>query len=261
MQKRIVGGKTGKPVGRGRNIRLVLAFDGTAYHGWQIQADRPTVQGTLRDAISKITGEEIQLNGSGRTDAGTHARRLIANFHTHSRMTPRSWVRALNSNLPRDIRVLSAARVPLEFHARRDARSKTYRYQIYRGSVIAPHLAREHYHYPYPVDVPLMQKAARRYIGEHDFASFTPLKVAGSMSTVRKIFRCELREQGRRLLFSVEGNGFLQYMVRNMIGTLLELGRGLLTIRQFVDLFKRRDRTLARFTAPAHGLILIRVRY
>jgi tRNA pseudouridine38-40 synthase len=261
MQKRIGGGKTRKPVSHARNIRIALAFDGAAYHGWQIQADQPTVQGAVREAIRKITGEEIKLIGSGRTDAGTHARRMIANFLNHSRMDPPSWVRALNSNLPRDIRVLSAARVPLVFHARRDALSKTYRYQIYRGGVIPPHLARENYHYPYPIDVAVMKRAARRYIGEHDFACFTPKKVADAKSTVRKIFRCELKELGRRLLFYVEGNGFLQYMVRNMAGTLLELGRGRLSLRQFEELFERRDRTLAGFTAPAHGLILMKVRY
>lgn len=261
MQSRIGGNKTRKPVSPDRNIRLVLAFDGTAYHGWQIQADRPTIQGIIRNAIAKISGEDVKLTGSGRTDAGTHARRLVANFHTRSRMDPPSWVRALNSKLPRDIRILSAARVPPDFHARRSACSKTYRYQIYRGRVLPPHLSREHYHYPYPIDVPLMQKAAGRFIGEHDFASFTPQKIAGTKATIRRILRCELKEKGRRVLFSVEGNGFLQYMVRNMIGTLLELGRGQLSLREFEDLFKKRDRTLAGFTAPAHGLILLRVRY
>jgi tRNA pseudouridine38-40 synthase len=261
MQSRIRGRKTRKPVSPARNIRLILAFDGTAYHGWQIQADQATVQGIIRDAIGKISGEEVKLIGSGRTDAGTHARRLVANFLTQSRMESSSWVRALNSKLPRDIRILSAARVPLDFHARRNARSKTYRYQIYRGRVIPPHLAREHYHYPYPIDVALMQSAARHFIGEHDFASFTPQKVSGTKATLRRIFDCELTERGRRLVFSVEGNGFLQYMVRNMIGTLLELGRGRMSLRQFEDLFQKRDRTLAGFTAPAHGLILLKVRY
>jgi tRNA pseudouridine38-40 synthase len=261
MQSRIGGDKTRKPVSTTRNIRLVLAFDGTAYHGWQIQADRPTIQGIVRDAITKTSGEDVKLTGSGRTDAGTHARRLVANFHTRSPMDPSSWLCALNSRLPRDIRVLSAARVPLDFHARRSARSKTYRYQIYRGRVIPPHLAREHYHYPYPIDIPMMQKAVGRFIGEHDFASFTPQKIAGSKETIRKIFRCELREKGRRILFVVEGNGFLQHMVRNMIGTLLELGRGRMSLQEFEDLFRKRDRTLAGFTAPAHGLTLLTVRY
>ncbi len=261
MQDRISGRKTGKPVTSLQNIRLTLAYDGTAYHGWQVQADQPTVQGIMRAAVRHISGEEVSLTGSGRTDSGTHARRLTANFTTHSRIGPYSWVRALNSILPHDIRVLSAQRVPLDFHSRRDAISKTYRYQVFCGAILPPHLAREHYHYPYPIDIPSMEKAARLFIGEHDFASFTPAKISISRSTVRRIFRCELKKRGLQLLFSVEGNGFLQYMVRNMIGTLLELGRGRITLRQFEDLFRKRDRTLAGFTAPARGLVLIRVRY
>jgi tRNA pseudouridine38-40 synthase len=261
MQDRISGREAGKPVTSFRNIRLTLAYDGTAYHGWQVQADQSTIQGIVCDAIRHISGEEVSLTGSGRTDAGTHARRLTANFATHSRIRPPSWVRALNSILPHDIRVLSARRVAHDFHSRRDAISKIYRYQIFCGAILPPHLAREHYHYPHPIDITLMEKAARLFIGEHDFASFTPAKISSSKKTVRRILRCELKKRGLRLLFSVEGNGFLQYMVRNMIGTLLELGRGRITPRQFEDLFGKRDRTLAGFTAPAHGLVLIRVRY
>ena len=261
MQGRIGGREARKPVTALRNIRLTLAFEGTAYHGWQIQADQPTVQGIVREAIRQISGEEVKLTGSGRTDAGTHARRLVANFTTQMRIEPPSWVRALNSSLPPDIRVLSACRVPPAFHARRDARSKTYRYQVYRGLILPPHLAREHYHYPYPIDIPVMKNAARLFIGDHDFASFTPKKVSDTKATVRRVFRCGLRARGPFLLFSVEANGFLQYMVRNMIGTLLELGRGRITLGEFEELFRKRDRSLAGFTAPAKGLILVSVRY
>jgi tRNA pseudouridine38-40 synthase len=261
LQGRVNGRKTGEPVKIPRNIRLTLAFDGTAYHGWQIQPDQLTVQGVVRDAIRRIAGEDVSLIGSGRTDSGTHARCLVANFVTHSGMEAASWTRALNSLLPQDIRILSTRRVPLDFHARRHARSKLYRYQIYRGRILPPHLMREHYHYPYPLDLALMEKAAGIFVGEHDFASFTPAKVSGEKATVRRIFRCSLKQKGSRLCFSVEGNGFLQYMVRNMIGTLLDLGRARMTLRQFEDLFRKRDRTLAGSTAPAHGLVLIKVRY
>ncbi len=261
MQSRIGSHEARQPVINTRNIRLTLAFDGTGYHGWQIQAGQPTIQGTVRQAIEKIAGERPNLTGCGRTDAGTHARRLVANFSTQSRMEPAAWVRALNSSLPSDIRVLSARWVPAGFHARRDARSKIYRYQIYRGPILPPHLAREHYHYPYPLDLPVMRKAARLFVGDHDFASFTPRKVAASKGTLRRVLRSELRTKGLRLLFSVEANGFLQYMVRNMIGTLLEVGRGRITLADFESLFKKRDRALAGCTAPAHGLVLIRVRY
>jgi tRNA pseudouridine38-40 synthase len=284
MQGWIPSRKARKPINATRNIRLRIAFDGTGFHGWQIQTDKPTIQGTIRDAIEMITGERVTLTGSGRTDSGTHARGLVANFVTTSTMPVTAWVPALNRQLPTAIRVLSAARVPLAFHARRAARSKIYRYQIYRGKIQPPHLEREFFHYPFSLDLPLMERAARSFLGEHDFASFAAGsgKKDGSHSveadsappepeitgttlsaraTVRQIFRCSLTSRGRSLIFTVEGNGFLHHMVRNMVGTLLELGRGRITFEQFQELFGKRDRTLAGFTAPAHGLILLRVRY
>ncbi len=284
MQSRIAGHQTRQPVKTCHNIRLLLAYDGGAFHGWQIQPGRPTVQGTVRDAIERITGEQLKLIGSGRTDAGTHARGMVANFITASQMPLTAWSPALNRLLPPEIRVLSARRVPLEFHARLAASSKVYRYQIYRGAVMPPHLAREHFHFPYPLVLTLMETAARSFVGEHDFASFaahsgrevasscTPgvgadSEIAGGnaeglpIHTVRRIMRCELKSRGRQLLVTVEGNGFLHHMVRNMVGTLLEMGRGRISLEQFRDLFERRDRTLAGFTAPACGLILLRVRY
>ncbi|MBN1570419.1 MAG: tRNA pseudouridine(38-40) synthase TruA [Acidobacteria bacterium] len=243
-----------------RNIRLILAFDGTEYHGWQIQNDSKTLQGLLSEAIARITGEKAGITGSGRTDAGTHARGLAANFHTGSRIAPRQLVRALNSLLPRDVRVLSARQVPHAFHARRDAVSKVYRYQMYLGPILPPHLMREYFHYPIPVDIPKMETAARLFIGEHDFTSYAK-KNAISSSATRRIFRCELKKLGRRLLLTVEGNGFLHHMVRNMAGTLLEVGRGTISLTDFQNLFSKRDRTQAGFTAPAHGLVLLKVKY
>lgn len=242
-----------------RNIRISLAFDGSAYCGWQIQKNQPTVQGVVSETISKITGEQVKLTGSGRTDAGTHARGLVANFHTNSKIDTARIVPALNSMLPRDIRILSARQVPTAFHARRDARSKVYRYQIYLGSILMPHLAKEYFHFPYPVDIPKMVRTAGLFTGEHDFASFakSPLRP----DTVRVIYRCNLTRKGCHLIMTVEGNGFLHHMVRNMAGTLLEVGRGSITLGEFRELFRKRDRTLAGFTAPAHGLILVKVRY
>jgi len=295
MQGRIAGHKARQPLRPVRNIRLVLAFDGAAFHGWQLQPGKPTIQQAVMDAIERVSGERVVLTGSGRTDAGTHARGLVANFTTNARMPAEAWVPALNCLLHRDIRVLSSRRVPLAFHARLAAQSKIYCYQIYRGPVIPPHLAREHFHYPYALDVRLMERAAQSFVGEHDFAGFAaksglrPEKqCAGSrstaegglserhheqtsgppgrredvkVSTVRRILSCGLKSRGLRLIFTVEGNGFLHHMVRNMAGTLLDLGRGKMTFEQFEQLFEKRDRTLAGFTAPAHGLILLRVRY
>src|SRR5688572_10021241 len=248
-----------------RNVRLILAFDGTAYHGWQIQKNTLTVQKILGDALERVTEERVKLIGSGRTDAGTHARGLAANFISSNRIPPRNLVKALNSLLPRDIRVLSARRVPKEFHAQHAARSKIYRYQIYRGEVMPPHLAREHFHYQLPLDLEAMTHAAGLFAGKHDFASFAAksnkVSRGNSRNTVRNIIRAELKRRGRRLLFTVEGDGFLHHMVRNMVGTLLQVGRGRISLDEFRALFVKRDRNLAGFTAPAHGLILLRVRY
>ncbi len=242
-----------------RNIRILLAFDGTAYCGWQQQKHQPTIQGTVSEAISRITGETIRLTGSGRTDAGTHARGLVANFLTRSRIGPGRLVPALNSVLPRDIRVLAARRAPIAFHARRDARAKIYRYQTYLGPILPPHIRREFFHFPFPVDATAMEEAARRFVGEHDFASFA--KTPHPPNTVRRIDRCNLKQEGRRMLLTVEGNGFLHHMVRTMAGTLLEIGRGSMSMPQFEGLFTGRDRTLGGFTAPACGLILLKVKY
>jgi tRNA pseudouridine38-40 synthase len=243
-----------------RNIRLTVAFDGSAYHGWQIQKSAPTVQGLMVETIFRITHERVSITGSGRTDAGTHARGLVANFITESRMTTKEMVRALNGLLPRDVRILSAREVHPEFHARRDAVSKTYRYQIYLGPILMPHLRREFFHFPYPVEVLKMQRMAGLFVGKHDFASYAK-KTSVTTNTVRHIFRCDLKKEGYRLLLTVEGNGFLHHMVRNMAGTLLEVGRGSISQKDFRNLFVKKDRTLAGFTAPANGLVLLKVQY
>lgn len=268
MQHRIQTGKTGKPLNR--NIRLDIAFDGTSYDGWQVQKDRPTIQGVLGDAILRVTGEHVKLHGSGRTDAGVHARRMVANFHTKARVPAAAFAPALNRLLPPEIRVLASREAGGDFHARLSARSKIYRYRVYRGSVMPPHMARECFHYPYRVDVALMKQACQLLTGEHDFGSFAKnsgLTRAGSAgqaadrSTVRRILRFRLRQNGRELVFTVEGTGFLHHMVRNLVGTLLELGRGQVSLAQLERLLQVRDRTQAGFTAPACGLTLLRVSY
>ena len=267
MQHRIETRETGEPLIR--NIRLDIAFDGTSFDGWQIQKNRPTIQGMLRDAILKVTGEHVKLHGSGRTDAGVHARRMIANFHTMSHVPAPAFARALNRLLPPEIRVLASRRAAHDFHARLSARSKTYRYRVYLGPVMPPHLARESFHYPYPVDVRAMKQAGSTLTGEHDFGSFA--KQSGMVraaanhpvdrSTVRRLLRIDVKQKGHELTFTVEGTGFLHHMVRNIVGTLLELGRGQMSPEEFGELLHKRDRTLAGFTAPARGLTLLKVRY
>jgi tRNA pseudouridine38-40 synthase len=243
-----------------RNIRLVIAFDGTAYSGWQTQINAPSIQSILSAALAGITGEAISLTGCGRTDSGTHARRFVANFFTGSKIPTDRLPPALNTALPRDIRILAANEAPMDFHAIKSARSKIYRYQIYTGSIFPPHLIREYFHFPYPFDLDRMAAAARLFPGEHDFASYAKTG-SGVSNTIRRILRCEFRRQGARINLTVEGNGFLHHMVRNMAGTLLEVGQGRISLSDFTALFEKRDRTQAGFTAPAHGLILVKVRY
>ena len=260
MQVRKPGGETRQSFIAKRNIRLKIAFDGTSYHGWQIQNDSLTIQGQVSAALSKITGELVSLTGSGRTDSGTHARGLVANFFTGSRIPPAQIKRALNSVLPHDIRIMDARPVAASFHARSSAVSKKYLYQIYTGNVLPPHMLREYFHFPFPIDIPLMKTAVSLFVGKHDFASFAKTNSAVA-NTVRHIYRCELKKKGRCLHLIVEGNGFLHHMVRNMAGTLLEVGRGSISLADFHGLFEKRDRRLAGFTAPSHGLILMKVRY
>jgi tRNA pseudouridine38-40 synthase len=225
-----------------------------------MQSGPPSIQGVVSAALNRITGETISLTGSGRTDSGTHARGLVANFFTGSKIPADRLSHALNCMLPRDIRILAARDVPQDFHARKSARSKIYRYQIYNGSILPPHLMREYFHFPYPLEFDRMEAAAKLFPGEHDFASYAKTG-SGVSDTIRSIFRCDLRRQGGRIYLTVEGDGFLHHMVRSMAGTLLEVGRGRISLSDFAALFGKRDRTQAGFTAPAHGLILVKVRY
>jgi len=265
MRGRHAGDQAGKQVRAVRNIRLIVAFDGTCYCGWQIQKGQPTIQGTLREALRKVTGGDTLPTGSGRTDAGVHARGLVAGFRTSASIPTSALVRALNTVLPLDIRILSAATVAPSFHPRRSAKSKTYRYQVFQGRVLPPHLRLDHFHYPYSIDRESVEAAVRLVEGEHDFASFAARsgveRERGSRGTVRHIFRARVRKEGNRLLFTFEGDGFLHHMVRNLVGTVLEVGRGRIVLDQFRSLFESRDRTRAGFTAPACGLTLMRVRY
>ena len=252
-----------------RNVKLTVAFDGTAFSGWQIQPGALTIQGLLSDAVARVTGETPVIHGSGRTDAGVHARALVANFRTGSRIPPAQLLRALNSSLPRDIRVMSASFASESFHARIGAKSKVYRYQIYRGAILPPHLAREFWHCTFPIDLGIIREGVRLLRGQHDFASFAAksgkLDLPGSpdkdRNTVRTLFRAEVKSAGVRLVFEFEGSGFLHHMVRNMVGTVLDLGRGKYSLQAFADLLEQRDRTLAGITALACGLILWKVKY
>ena len=261
-------GEGGNAPNAPRYLLLRLAYDGTDFYGWQIQPDRPTIQGHLTEALVKISCAPVHLHGAGRTDAGVHACAQAASVKLHSPIPCANLVQALNDHLPESIRVLSAQAVPPEFHARRSARSKVYRYRIYREKLCAPWLARYVYPYPYPLDEAAMSRAARQVEGRQDFRSFASAVAASKgaeaneeKSTVRTIFSSTLEREKHELVYTVEGSGFLNHMVRNMVGTLIELGRGKIPSDGIPRILAARHRSAAGPTAPARGLHLMQVCY
>jgi tRNA pseudouridine38-40 synthase len=256
-----------------RNIKLVLAYDGTDFAGWQVQPDQNTIQGTLAAAIERITSEQVLAQGSGRTDAGVHALAQVATFPTNSPIPPQNLVIALNDTLPAAIRVLSAEQVDSEFHPRASAKAKTYRYRVFRDAVCSPFLARYVYHHPYPLDEAPMTGAAKHIVGEHDFSSFAAADPDRTRriqeangdedgpSNVRTIFSSEFRREGAELIYEVKGDGFLHHMVRNLVGTFLLVGKGSLAPADIVPIMESRNRSAAGPTAPASGLYLVSVEY
>lgn len=243
-----------------RNIKLTISYDGTGFHGFQSQPRLRTVQGELERAILKLTGESVKVIGSGRTDAGVHAWGQVVNFLTASRIPAEKWPIAMNVNLPSDIVVRSAEEVPVSFHSRYDAVGKVYRYQIDRGRYPDVFLRRYAWHVPQDLDLAAMQEAAGHMAGEHDFTSFcssaTPVE-----DKVRQVQKVQIEEREHLLWITVEGSGFLWNMVRIMVGTLVDAGRGRIAPDQIPEILRARDRTVAGETAPAHGLTLLRVHY
>jgi tRNA pseudouridine38-40 synthase len=249
-----------------RNIKIVLAYDGSEFAGWQIQPDAATIQGTLASAIGRITAEKVLPQGSGRTDAGVHALAQVATFMTASTIPAENLVKALNDILPASIRVLEASKVPPDFHARKSARGKTYRYRIYRGPICPPFLARYVWHNPYPLDERAMQKAAAVVVGEHDFTSFAAVDPERAcddepVSNARRIFESRWERSEDELVYTVRGNGFLHHMVRNLVGTFVLVGKGTLQPEDMTKILEARKRSAAGATAPAGGLFLVQVDY
>ena len=259
-----------------RNLKLTIAYDGHDFAGWQIQPDRPTIQGTLVSVIEHITGEKTLPQGSGRTDAGVHARAQVATVSTQSPIPLANFRKALNDLLPATIRVLSVEEAPPEFHARKSAHTKTYEYRIYRSEICPPFLCRYVYHHPYPLNESRMTEAAAVVLGEHDFTSFAavdperkkpePKKSefkqddAGAIN-VRTIYSSTWHRSGDELIYRVRGNGFLHHMVRNLVGTYLMVGKGNVSLLDLQRILEARDRSAASATAPASGLFLLSVEY
>jgi len=247
-----------------RNLKLTVAYDGTDFAGWQIQPGAGTVQGTLASAVGRITGEKVLPQGSGRTDAGVHALAQVATFHTDSVIPAANFVIALNDLLPASIRVLSVEEVPADFHPRKSAEAKTYRYRIFREAICPPLLARYVWHYPYPLDENAMRQAAPLVGGQHDFTSFAavdPERGREGISNVRRIFSSQWRRESCELIYEVRGNGFLHHMVRNLVGTFVLVGKGTLNPADITRILEAKERSAAGATAPASGLYLVNVEY
>jgi len=246
-----------------RNLKLVVQYDGTGYVGWQRQAAGASVQGLIEDALAPIEGSAVTVHGAGRTDAGVHALGQVASVHLETSLDPSVLGRALNAALPDDVRVIGVEVVSDEFHARFSATGKTYEYRFVNAPFVSPFLFRYAWHVPQPLNVDAMRAAALPLAGRHDFAAF---QGAGSPvhSTERTIEAIEWEggaDFDRPLVLRVRGDGFLRHMVRNLAGTLVEVGVGRWTPERPAEILASRSRTRAGPTAPAHGLFLVQVRY
>jgi len=252
-----------------RNIRLLIAYDGTDYCGWQRQNNGKTIQGTLEEKISKITGEHITVNGAGRTDAGVHALGMTANFMTQVQMSALAFHNALNSMLPKAIRILAATEENISFHARYNATGKTYSYSVFTGSIQPPHDRHYCTHSPQQFDLNKVQSGLRYMLGSHDFSSF---EASGSRDTtrtggrgaVRTLFKAECTanpEKQNYFTFTFTGDGFLRHMVRNIVGTFFCVGSNRIAPDEIRTILARKNRQYAGPTAPACGLFLKTVYY
>jgi tRNA pseudouridine38-40 synthase len=250
-----------------RNFKITLAYDGSEFHGWQIQPGMPTIQGALMDAAHKITDEKIVIHGASRTDAGVHALAQVASFKTNSSLSAQEFQRALNALIPQTVRIVQAEEVGQDFHARWNALGKTYRYRIFRGRVVPPFQWKYLLHYPYPLDEEAMAQVAKAFEGEHDFSSFAASSGSEQddreRNMVKEIYRSEIsRVPGtEEMVYEVRGRSFLRYMVRKVVGTLLEAGRGKFTVADVEKLFELKDRRKSGPTVPPDGLFLVGLDY
>jgi tRNA pseudouridine38-40 synthase len=238
--------------------KIKICYDGTDYHGWQRQPRKKTIQGNLEKVLAKIAKKDIPVMGAGRTDAGVHALAQAASFRADLSLEEEELHRAMNSFLPKDIRIISLEKADKDFHARKMAKSKIYRYRIYNRRDISPFLLRYVLYWPYDLDVEAMKKAASKFVREADFTAFSSNRF---LHPVRNVSRSVVEKKGAEITFTVQANGFLRYMVRAMTGTLLEIGRGKKHPRIIDDLFEGGRRTLDSPTAEPQGLCLIEVCY
>jgi len=245
-------------------FKLVIAYDGTGYEGWQVQKIGTGVQEKVEAALAKLFPSKPRLHSSSRTDTGVHALGMVAHFETEANkaaFTGRKLALALNAWLPDDIRIVRAARVPEKFHARFDAKGKQYRYSIWNHPAMNPLLRHTAWHVPRPLDLDLMRAAARHFIGKHDFQAFAANSGYAIDSTFRTLTRCDIRRKGPLLTIIIEGDGFLYKMCRGIVGTLAQIGQGKFPPEEIKKMLASRDRRAAGMSAPAHGLVLWNVFY
>ena len=245
-----------------RNFRLVLEFDGAGFEGWQIQRrGERTVQGCLHEAVDRVTGGPARITGSSRTDSGVHAEGLVASLRVATELAPEALQRALNGVLPNDVVIRELGEAALDFDARRDARWKAYRYAIWNAPDRAPLRAQRTLHVRQKLDLQAMSRAASQLVGSHDFRCFQASR-SSVEHTIRTLYRVDVLQPGEgEVAVEIEGSGFLRYMVRNIVGTLLEVGQGRRDAEEMPELLLARDRTRAGPTAAARGLTLIEVSY
>lgn len=248
------------------NYKLLIQYDGTDFHGWQVQNNDRTIQGELERVIGTLEDAEVKVVGSGRTDAGVHAEGQVANVFLNRPFTPEKLRSAINGNMWRDIRIMKAEKAPDDFHARFSAKRKTYLYRIVNAPVMSPFWRRFAHHESRPLDIGRMTEAARLLLGEHDWTAFASARSDGE-SRVRTILDCTVesrwdsRASAAVIEFSISANGFLRYMVRSIVGTVLEVGRGEKDFDTIQTAIVSGDRSLAGKTAPANGLTLMKVEY
>jgi tRNA pseudouridine38-40 synthase len=245
-------------------FRLVIAYDGTNYEGWQVQKTGLGVQQRVEEALNKLFPGASRVHGSSRTDTGVHALGMVAHVEIPKgelRMPSRKLALALNAFLPRDIRVLSVTCAGKRFHARFDAKGKQYRYFVWNHAVMNPLLRTQAWHVPLPLNLSPMKRAAKIFIGKHDFKSFAATRGYEMESTVRTVTRCDVRQRGCQFTFIIEGDGFLYKMCRGIVGTIVQVGRGKFSPDDVKAMFSACDRRISGVTAPAHGLVLWKVFY
>ncbi len=265
-----------------RTFKLTIAYDGSGFHGWQVQPGFRTIQGTLSEVGSQITQDKIFIQGASRTDAGVHALGQVAHFRAQTGLPAAELMRAFNALLPPQIRVIDAEECSPSFHSRWLAQAKTYRYRIYQGAVLPPFEFGRALHHPWPLDEPAMFEAARLFEGEHDFTAFSASSGSEEddrdRSGVRVVYSSELQRtaiagvnagvtgspagsESHELTYIIRGQSFLRYMVRKLVGTLLDVGRGKIQVSQIPALFEARDRSLTGPTVPPDGLCLVSLEY